>query len=96
MIEMEEKIIQERERCKDVVILKINALLEVRKKYQRNRRLLIVNKLRDDIIFSIDNPEYVKMPLKQVLRNREMKKAAAEQSTKLHGDVVMEWIWKLN
>lgn len=60
---MNQEIITERERCKEIVKRKIDTLISWREesiKSKEKRLIYIFNHLRDDIIFLIDNPNYVR------------------------------------
>ena len=60
---MNEETLKERERCKEIVSRKINTLIGWREesiKHKEKRLIYIFNHLRDDILFLIDNPNYVR------------------------------------
>ena len=60
-----EEILNERERCKQIVIRKIDAVIIFRKekiKHRKRRNLSSYERLKDNIIFLIDNPNYVRKP----------------------------------
>ena len=60
-----EEILTERERCKQIVIRKIGAVISFRRekiKHRKRRNLSSYERLKEDIIFLIDNPNYVRKP----------------------------------
>lgn len=59
---MDSEIIKERERIKEILARKLQRLVELRKKSHRRYTFEgIFNKLENDIIFLIDNPDYVRV-----------------------------------
>jgi hypothetical protein len=59
---MDSEIIKERERIKAIIERKLSEFVEYRKKKHRRHTFeSTFNKLNEDIIFLIDNPDYVKL-----------------------------------
>lgn len=58
------EILKERERCKEIVITKIDAVIKFRNERIKNRKRRNISsykKLKSDILFKIDNPDYVRL-----------------------------------
>lgn len=57
------EVLIERERCRNIVITKIEAVIKFRQEDIRSRKrraISIFEKLEDDILFKIDNPDYMR------------------------------------
>ena len=50
--------LKERERCKAVMINKIDAVIKWREQKKRKRFIFVLEKLKNDLSFLIDNPNY--------------------------------------
>ena len=61
----EDKTLIERDRIKAIIIRKIESLIKEKEKYnkeshKRKENICRLNKLQDDILFLVDNPDYVR------------------------------------
>jgi len=56
------EVLKERKRCKAVVNKKIDAVIKWRLQKKRKRFIFVLRKLKDDLIFLIDNPNYKPKP----------------------------------
>ncbi len=58
------EVLIERERCRNIVIRKVEVIIKYREekiKRRKRRNISSYEKLRDDILFLIDNPDYVRL-----------------------------------
>lgn len=59
-----DKFLLERERCKGIIKRKFSALIKWREeniKHKKRRNTYMLERLRDDILFLIDEPDYVRV-----------------------------------
>jgi hypothetical protein len=63
-MKIEEAVMFERERCKQIVRRKIEGVIQSRIKNvkgKRRRHISVFEKLKDNILFKIDNPNYIRL-----------------------------------